>query len=339
MDIIVFGVGNTGKRFYEYEFDRLNDRIVVAVDNNKQLWGKSVDYYKTVVSPDDVNQYEYDYIVIASIYKNSIIEQLKKYVPDDKVLSIDDYKRAVYSRKRYQNQYGYSPGKNTDILLGKTVVYTSITGNYDQLFDPLFVTEGVDYVCFTNNRNISSNTWNVEYVDDNDLSDMYLARKIKVFPNNFFPEYEMSIWVDGKFQIIENIIDYICLYQKTEPILCFPHFSRNCIYEEAARCIADGIGYKPDIIHQVSNYFENNYPFDNGLYETGCIVRRHNDGRVVALMERWWNELLKYSYRDQISFPYVCWKLGIIPDICDLNIYRNRWLYCQRNYSKAMGKL
>ena len=43
-------------------------------------------------------------------------------------------------------------------------------------------------------------------------------------------------------------------------------------------------------------------------------------------MKKWENEIQKYSIRDQLSFPYVCWKNNFYPDISDLDINRNPWL-------------
>ena len=58
----------------------------------------------------------------------------------------------------------------------------------------------------------------------------------------------------------------------------------------------------------------------------GCIVRRHNEDQVINLMSEWWFQINKYSYRDQISFPYVCWKNNFQPDISIENIYKNTFL-------------
>jgi hypothetical protein len=38
------------------------------------------------------------------------------------------------------------------------VVYTCITGDYDTLIEPRYVTEGFDYVCFTDNPSLTSDT-------------------------------------------------------------------------------------------------------------------------------------------------------------------------------------
>ena len=32
------------------------------------------------------------------------------------------------------------------------------------------------------------------------MDNMYLAKKIKLFPDLFVKEYETSIWIDGKFE-------------------------------------------------------------------------------------------------------------------------------------------
>ena len=44
-------------------------------------------------------------------------------------------------------------------------------------------------------------------------------------------------------------------------------------------------------------------PRHAGLYETGILVRKHNDPAVVALDECWWSLLLKSrASRDQLCF-------------------------------------
>ena len=47
-------------------------------------------------------------------------------------------------------------------------------------------------------------------------------------------------------------------------------------------------------------------------------------------MQEWWHEIQRHTYRDQVSFPFVCEKMKITPDICDLDINNNQWLkVCQ----------
>lgn len=52
------------------------------------------------------------------------------------------------------------------------------------------------------------------------------------------------------------------------------------------------------------------------------LIVRRNTGRIRALNEMWWGEVSQYSIRDQLSFDYCCWKLGIEPAIIPGNIFR-----------------
>ena len=43
----------------------------------------------------------------------------------------------------------------------KICVYTCMTGNYDSIKEIPKKEAGIDYYCFTNNKNVKSNTWKV----------------------------------------------------------------------------------------------------------------------------------------------------------------------------------
>lgn len=340
MKIIFWGVGEFAQNIcskMEVNKDFYIDDIIFFCDNNSDLWGEYF-FQKEIKSPQEVQKNIFDYVVILSIYEKAIRNCLQNElgISEEKILTYREYYSMCHTRYAYLQRYGNEKcTHNTVFNTKRLVVYTSITGNYDDLQDPLFIDPDIEYVCFTNNREIKSNIWNVEYISDNDLSDMMLAKKMKLFPHELFKEYDTSVWVDGKFQIIEDVRTYIMEYEKSQPMLCFPHFERNCIYSEASECILREKGKKEQILHQISDYYKEAYPVDNGLYEMGCIVRNHNDERVINLMEQWYNQIEMYSNRDQISFPYVCWKNDFLPDICDRSINRNKWMVVKKH--KMLG--
>ena len=113
-------------------------------------------------------------------------------------------------------------------------------------------------------------------------------------------------------------------------MLCFPHGGRDCIYDEVEACIA----YKKDdariIYRQADKYRHDGMPEHYGLIDAGCMVRAHRNSDVVGLMNNWWKEFLNGCHRDQISFPYVCWKNHFKYDISDLFIWDNEYIICYR---------
>lgn len=326
--ILLFGAGKCGCDFYQNMRRHPNiytDEIIAFADNNQLLWHHSMEGID-VIDPSELSGKNYDLLVITSTYEKQIKNQLREMgVNPQKIYSIEDYGYKCYAEYQYRKKYGERLS-HKKVFDKRIVVYTSITGNYDYLKEPLFRDDGIEYVCFTNNCDMKSSVWNIEYVSDDSLDNMYLAKKVKMFPDLYFKDYETSVWVDGKFLIKGDLRTYIEKYEKTESMICYPHFARNCIYEEMAECIRARKASRKKILEQSASYFQNGYPINNGLYEMGCIVRNHHDVLIKKLMRDWWQQIEKYSHRDQISFPYVCWKNGFKPDICDLFVGTNPWI-------------
>ena len=90
----------------------------------------------------------------------------------------------------------------------RIAVYTCITGDYDNLREIDNVEKGIDYYCFTNNKNIRSNTWNVVYIEDDSLSNVELARKIKILGHSIVNSYDILLWMDGAVRFTKNINEW-----------------------------------------------------------------------------------------------------------------------------------
>lgn len=206
------------------------------------------------------------------------------------------------------------------------VVYTVITGSYDELRDPLVIEDGWDYICFTDNHNLSSNIWEIIYIDNTDsLDSVRLSRRYKILCHKYLPQYKESLYIDGKFQISNSIESYLARYSVESSMLCIKHPSRDCIYEEAAACM----NMKKDVIDtiekQIHKYRTEGYPEHYGLVDCGILYRKHDDKKLCSTMETWWDEVSQYSRRDQLSFNYVCWKNNFIYDSANIDCNKNEF--------------
>lgn len=199
----------------------------------------------------------------------------------------------------------------------RRVVYTVIIGNYDLLREVREVDPSVDYICITDNTELTSKTWKLVAVDQNFSalrSDMK-NRLYKMFPNRFFPDYEESLYVDGNIEIMASVSSLFDTYLAEGDIAIPRHPLRTCLYDEAEACRAGGKGNAETILDQVKFYREQGFPEKAGLFENNVLLRRHNRTFVTALMEAWWQQFQLFSQRDQISLQYCVWKLGgsIVP--------------------------
>lgn len=328
-NLLVFG---TSKNFidsfnmYKEEFNLFN--IIAFIDNNDEKQNKKF-MDKIIISPYNINDYDYDYIFIASSFYSDIYMQLVDTINinPSKILS-QNFFTNLFINKIYTQSY--KNRKDSNIMKistnSKIVVYTAITGNYDILNDPIYINKNFKYVCFTDNCNIRSNIWEINYIKDQNQDYNRKAKKYKVLPHLFLKNYDISIWVDGNFLIIGDLEEYIYKYMIFSNMLCFVHPYRKCIYDEAKVCIELGLDSKNIVKKQMEKYIKDNYPKNKGLAACGILVRKHMSKDVINIMENWWREINEYSKRDQLSFDYVCWKNKFQYDISNLYCYNNNYV-------------
>jgi len=218
--------------------------------------------------------------------------------------------------------YGIKENRKTKT---NKVVYTVITGDYDDLLTPEHVNDDWDYVCFTDNMNLSSDFWEIREMEGFNLDNIRKNRIYKILPHIFLPEYDYSLYIDGNFRIIGDIDEYITRFLKNNHMLCFIHPERNCIYEEAQTVLKMGKDSEKFVSPQINKYKSENYPKNNGLIAGGILFRKHNNPPVVKIMNAWWRMVEFYSRRDQLSFNYVCWKYDFNFDMCNLSYWDNEY--------------
>lgn len=190
----------------------------------------------------------------------------------------------------------------------KKIAYTCIFGDSDPLKEPLKTTPGWTFVCYTDNPSLTSKTWDIELVGSGDPKKM--SRYVKCL--NHFKEYDISVYIDATFQI-RRTIDLFAL-NKRNGIWLNSHPQRRCVYEEAQIVIEKNLDSPETVLNQINRYRQEGLPEQNGLYRCGIMVRNPKDDRVTELCDLWWQEIEQGSWRDQISFPYACWRTGVQPN-------------------------
>lgn len=217
----------------------------------------------------------------------------------------------------------YKTGEN----MNKICVYTCITGNYDNLIEINNIEDGIDYICYTNNKEIKSKTWKVEYIQDDNLTNVQLARKIKILGTPKLTKYDVVVWIDGRIYFEKSIKDFIKKYVdlKNYDLVGFKHFCRNSINNEM---IANYEIEKIEIagLNKLDKFYKKEkFPDNCGLIETTLLFRNFNNIKLNQAMQDWFNMILEYSYRDQLSFNYVEWKNKLKVKYLDINIWDNEY--------------
>jgi hypothetical protein len=211
---------------------------------------------------------------------------------------------------------------------GRPVVYTVLTGSHGLLADPFPPgCGGFERICFTDNPDLQSEDWSIVRMDPALLDPARESRRPKILAHRFLPDFEISLYVDGtvRFKVDPTVVISHCL-DIDSSFACFRHPWRNCVYAEGEEVIRLGYDRETRVREQLDHYRTTGFPEHAGLIAGTMLIRRHNDEHVVALAERWFEQVLRFSKRDQVSFNYVAWELGFEYALLPGELTDNDWI-------------
>jgi Protein of unknown function (DUF616) len=202
--------------------------------------------------------------------------------------------------------------RNFKLSMKNFVVYTAITRGYDDLKNPpLLWAKHADFFAFMDQPQ-PTRFWKIIPLTHAYKAARRNAKIYKVLPHLFFPTTEYSLWLDGSVKIKSRfpLEKWAAEYLTGSDIAVFRHRTRDCIYKEALTCISYRYDKSETIHRQMQRYFDSGYPAMNGLAECTVIFRRHTK-TMKRFNEMWYKEIQNNSSRDQLSFDYVAYKLGV----------------------------
>ena len=218
----------------------------------------------------------------------------------------------------------------------RIAIYTAVFGGKDEVRDPIKYeeNENIDYFLITDDLEIKSKCYNIIYKKPiyDDITKN--ARYYKIHGLEEFKNYDFVIWHDANLQIVHNKILKILKFAEYKGIAFFKHSERNCIYDEAVKCIQLEKDYPLNILKQIFGYYIYGIRNNIGLYDTSIVVK-NNKLISEELLELWWSEIKYKSRRDQLSLPYSLKKYNIEPGIIEGRRENNEFTFFSRhNHSK-----
>ncbi len=207
----------------------------------------------------------------------------------------------------------------------RRVVYTCITGGYDDLIEHTHSNPDWDYICFTDDDSLKSDEsmWDIVPLKYSQLDNTRNQRWHKIKPHLILNDYEECLYVDANVDIISrDLFDLVDRCADSTKKIALPlHPKRDCVYDELTACIAQSKDDQGIMKEQIEMILETGYPERCGLFATNIIYRRHKDELIVKTMNEWWEIVKGYSKRDQLSFPFVLWKNKLKPQALNITVY------------------
>ena len=180
-------------------------------------------------------------------------------------------------------------------------VYTGLFGNYESLNEiSCERSPSTRYVCFTDNAQLRSTTWEIVVTHEN--SDPITAsRRVKFFGHRFFPRGVRTLYVDNTVRLRTDGSVILNDWLKDENLAFMKHYSRANLRNEFFACSVYGMDEQKLLFRQFQAYCKS-FPRIMGeeVYWGGMIAKVNCDP-IDRLMNVWYEEYCKFSKRDQLS--------------------------------------
>lgn len=276
--------------------------------------------YLDIINSNEYIKYKNFKLTKKKLMRLEIISLLTKIIKKVKTRKLNkfNYHQVHYNEKK-------------DYEKCKIVIYTCMTGNYDNIKSPLIKFDNVDYIAFVDEL-IDVEGWNVKKIPKNIANkikgNVEKNRYIKMHPFELFHDkYDYSIYIDSNILAVGDLRELIRNIKDKTGLAIHNHRNRTDIYDEIDFCLTYNKGNKKMLKKAKLDLKKEKYPKNFGIYECNVLVTDLSNNIANEIYNDWWNDFInRRAYRDQLSLPYIIWKknyefddVGIISN----NVYKN----------------
>jgi tetratricopeptide (TPR) repeat protein len=236
--------------------------------------------------------------------------QISKEAPLSKVIYIR-FNISVIKRiaelKKYSNQIERYVNSTAN---RKYAVYTSFTGSYDTLKLPERIDENFDYYVFTDEPVNGFGVFKISPLNQTKFKNdgPRATRYPKTHPHVLLNGYEVALWVDSSLMIVGDLMPLIKDFLKSRNAIgSATHPTRASLREEFQACI-DLRKDNPRILKKQLRFYENQHFGTNDLSNNGVLIFNLRSKKLAKILELWWEQICRFSKRDQLSFNYALFK-------------------------------
>lgn len=208
-------------------------------------------------------------------------------------------------------------------------VYTALIGDYEDLNEqPIAKESNIPFICFTDSETLVSDSWEIRKIDTLfGMDPVRSQRDIKIRPNRFLDDYDISIYIDNSILLTETPEKILEQYKDNLPFCLSYHSFRHNIIDEFLTIVKFGLDDSMRVFEQLNHYtiLHPDIMKTRPLWG-GFLLRDHRDPLVREMGERWAAHVNRYSRRDQLSINVCFAECGLTPKIIAIDNYKS-WFH------------
>jgi hypothetical protein len=212
-------------------------------------------------------------------------------------------------------------------LAPRRIVYTALMGRYEQLNEqPIAAESDVEFVCFTDDPDLRSSSWTIRLMEPRfPLDSIRSARYLKARGPSLLTEYDETLWIDNAVQLRATPESLLGSWLATADIGLPLHSFRTNVISEFDAVVTEGYDDPARVYEQLIHYSTLRPETLQELPYWTALVARRQTPEVDAAMRLWWDHLLRYSRRDQLSINYVVGSTGLVVNGMPIDNMSSDW--------------
>jgi hypothetical protein len=210
---------------------------------------------------------------------------------------------------------------------GQICVYTALFGNYERLNpQPMARDSDVAWICFSDDSELTSDDWEIVVVEPAFAHDPHRSsRRLKMLGHPLVHECASSLWIDNSVVLDADPRTIIATWLGDCDIAFASHGFRSTVLDEFSVVLDDELDDPSRIIEQLEHYARTRPQVLDERPLWGGMFARRWAPEVERAMHVWWEHLLRYSRRDQLSLVYALDSVGLVPRRVEIDNYESEW--------------
>jgi hypothetical protein len=217
---------------------------------------------------------------------------------------------------------------DTTTMVSETIpaaVYTCLLGGYEELNDDQARSDsGIPYICFTDDPVLASQVWDIRLIQPRFPRDLQRSqRDIKLRGHHDLDRFARTLYIDNSVSLRVPPETFLSTFLGDAELAIPLHSYRETVLDEFVTVANHGLDEPTRIYEQLAHY-QAEYP--EALREVplwNAIIARLRTPRVDEFMNRWFDEVLRYSRRDQLSTNAMLMASGVDARRVELDNYES----------------
>ena len=188
-----------------------------------------------------------------------------------------------------------------------SAVYTALLGGYERLNDDQELGDGsVPFICFTDDHALTSTVWDVRVIAPLFARDLQRSqRDIKIRGHRDLESFERTLYIDNSVSLLAPPTQILDDWLADADFAVPAHSFRENVFDEFLAVLDFALDDPVRVNEQLHDYSDIAPEVLAERPSWNAMIARRRSPEVSAMASRWFDEVSRYSRRDQLSSNFV----------------------------------